>query len=64
MSDPLDTAYAYFQLNPVQNGPPVIYVGTGFLPTSTFVSRDLPVNSIYRDPAGGQSGALLDVQLR
>ena len=40
MSDPLDTAYGYFQLNPVQNGPPVIYVGVGFLPTSTFVSRD------------------------
>ena len=54
MSDPINTAYAFFQLNPVQAGPPVLYNGETTLPNTAFVSRELPLNSIYRNPTGGQ----------
>lgn len=54
MGDPVNTAYAFFQLKGISNGPPVVYVGEATLPSSALIPRDLPANSIYRNPGGGQ----------
>lgn len=51
MSDPLNTAYAFFQLNPRSAG---VFNGEATLPTGAFISRDLPANSIYLNPTNGQ----------